>query len=193
MADQETKHLRYAALDYNWDECQRLSSMLFNVIGFSTAFAIGVKQLKRYLSIFNQKEPEISWVNQLIDIWERKEIIETSSLVRYEDVTDWGNVAYLRAVELFDDALSENSKSKNEKALHLLAEGLLVFTRAMRYEFWSTAQPQLVSFWNAAEELNGRLASLSYARDPIVNDYVKDIWFSLADDIDSALEVPRRV
>lgn len=189
MLNQKVKELREFARNFKEIERERLLTMLFMEIGFRPAFSIGVKQLKGYLPIFEEEEPEVSWVTQLIQRWEQQEPIETlSSLTRYEEVTDWDNTMYLQAIELFDNAYFESRNGDQEKAIQLLVDAIVVFTRAMRYQFWSIKQEQLVQFWNLPEDdLNGILARLSYARDPIVNDYVRDIWYSIADDIDATL------
>ena len=55
-----------------------------------------------------------------------------------------------------------------------------------RYRYWTVKQPQLEAYWLwDPDSLENILARLSFGKDPIVNEYNRDVWLSIADEIDN--------
>lgn len=176
------KTIRFAADQSDFASCEGQIMLFFDEIDKHKALSIVLEQLKQYQPIFAQSYSDVIWMPDVLNLIEAQESSQQiESLLRWEEFKEWDHNAYFSSVETLSWAYSELCDENHSKAREYLLRSLQAIMNAHRYHFWSTHYPHLEQFWNLEDgNLDGMLASLSFARDPIVQAFMKDEWYGIA-------------
>jgi hypothetical protein len=185
----QTTDLRFATTTYDWTACEACLGELFSELASCDSFLIVRQLLEKYIHVFADKIKNLEWIPRFLScIRDCPNItLETlNSFPLYDESPDWGNNALLNAAISLNKAHIAWIEGAQNKVVPLLLSSIANFMAFARYRYWTKKQPQLEAYWLLdPDSLENILARLSFAKDPIINDHMRDIWLSISDEIDN--------
>jgi len=191
IVTQITTTIREAADQHDFATCRGQIMILFDDVDKHRAFSVVLRQLKDYQTIFEKSYSDIVWIPNALSLLESKASPEQiKPLLRWEEFETWGQNAYFGSVEELCWSYFALWNDENiPKAKENLLRSLQSVSSAHRYHFWSRQYPHLVQFWYSrdATEEQELLTRLSFARDPLVQEFAKKKWYNIATQIESGV------
>jgi len=173
--------------DNGWSNCITEFIRVFDEIDRQLAFNLVLEQLKDYEKIFVQSHADYEWISQILKLLEANgNNNEVGTLLKWEEFDRWDDTAFFSSVEYISWTYQSLNDEKYTDARDKIARAMQAIMNAHRYHFWVSQYPHLEPFWNLDDNnSDGKLAHLSFVRDPLVNAFVKDRWYRLSENIES--------
>ena len=185
----QSTDLRIAATNYHWMTCEGCLRDLFFQIDSCEAFSIVRRLLEKHVTVFEDKVKDLEWIYRFLGYIQDCRNVDLeilNSFPFYDESPDWGNNALLNCAISLNKAHIAWIKGAPSKIVPLLLSSIAEFMASARYRYWTKKQPQLETYWLLdPDSLENILARLSFGKDPIINDYMRDIWLSISDEIDN--------
>ena len=178
-------NMRHFAADNGWNNCLTEFMRVFDEVDRQLAFNLVLEQLRDYQQIFVQSHSDYEWIPQILKLLEASgNNRELETLLRWEEFDRWDETAFFSSVEYISWAYQSLNDAKYTDAKDKIKHAMQAIMNAHRYHFWVSQYPHLEPFWGLDDDLDGRLAHLSFVRDPLVNAFVKNRWYRVSENIE---------
>jgi hypothetical protein len=205
---EQIQTLRDAAARYDWRQCEVSMFGLFTQLPLDDGMHIAINQLADHLPVFERDHPDIKWVRQWFEVvkplkpGDIKHDFPFHSETRLYDeqgIATPGSSAFMDGITLMQEAFDTYLSGDNADLGLDLAKGVIgssITARTFAYaahtcpEAWEDARMLLgdirITDEYSMEELQER-NKWRGAYDRCTNDFQKDLWLALADQMQQAL------